>query len=138
MNTTARSPVRCAAHAVAAPWLPVEAVTTADAPRSRYASSDGSAPRHLNAPSSCRSSRFSSSRRPAASPGGASSRGVEGPTARHTNLAAMSTATDPALESAAWDLEPLVDGRGAAGVEQLLTEARDRAAAFAERHRGRL
>jgi oligoendopeptidase F len=50
----------------------------------------------------------------------------------------MSTATDPALESAAWDLEPLVDGRGATGVEQLLTEARDRAAAFAERHRGRL
>jgi oligoendopeptidase F len=50
----------------------------------------------------------------------------------------MSTATDPALESATWDLEPLVDGRGADGVEQLLTEARDRAAAFAERHRGRL
>jgi oligoendopeptidase F len=50
----------------------------------------------------------------------------------------MSTATDPALEAAAWDLEPLVDGRGADGVEQLLTEARDRAAAFAERYRGRL
>jgi oligoendopeptidase F len=50
----------------------------------------------------------------------------------------MSTATDPALESAAWDLAPLVDGRGADGVERLLTEARDRAAAFAERHRGRL
>jgi oligoendopeptidase F len=50
----------------------------------------------------------------------------------------MSTATDPALESAAWDLEPLVDGLGAGGVEQLLSEARDRATAFAERHRGRL
>jgi oligoendopeptidase F len=50
----------------------------------------------------------------------------------------MSTATDPALESATWDLEPLVDGRGADGVEALLTEARDRAAAFAERYRGRL
>ncbi len=50
----------------------------------------------------------------------------------------MSTVTDPALESASWDLEPLVDARGADGVELLLTEARDRAAAFAERHRGRL
>jgi oligoendopeptidase F len=50
----------------------------------------------------------------------------------------MSTVTDPALEAAAWDLKPLVDGRGADGVEQLLTEARDRAAAFAERYRGRL
>jgi oligoendopeptidase F len=50
----------------------------------------------------------------------------------------MSTTADPALETAAWDLEPLVDGRGANGVEQLLGEARDRAAAFAERYRGRL
>ncbi len=50
----------------------------------------------------------------------------------------MSTTADPALESAAWDLEPLVDGRGPDGVEALLTEARDRAAAFAERYRGRL
>ena len=50
----------------------------------------------------------------------------------------MSTATDPALESVAWDLQPLVEGRGADGVEQLLTEARDRASAFAERHRGKL
>jgi oligoendopeptidase F len=45
---------------------------------------------------------------------------------------------DAALETAAWDLEPLVDGRGAEGVEQLLGEARERAAAFAERHRGRV
>jgi oligoendopeptidase F len=50
----------------------------------------------------------------------------------------MSTATDPALEAAAWDLEPLVDGKGSAAVEQLLTDARDRAAGFAGRHRGRL
>ncbi|HEV3378746.1 MAG TPA: M3 family oligoendopeptidase [Thermoleophilaceae bacterium] len=50
----------------------------------------------------------------------------------------MSTATDSALESAAWDLEPLVDGRGADGVAQLLADARERAAAFAERHRGKL
>jgi oligoendopeptidase F len=50
----------------------------------------------------------------------------------------MSTTADPALEAASWDLEPLVDGLGADGVERLLTEARDRAAAFAERYRGRL
>jgi oligoendopeptidase F len=50
----------------------------------------------------------------------------------------MSTAADPALAAAAWDLEPLVDGLGGDGVERLLTEARDRAAAFAERYRGRL
>ena len=31
-NTIARMPVRCAAQAVAAPWLPVEAVTTASVP----------------------------------------------------------------------------------------------------------
>jgi oligoendopeptidase F len=50
----------------------------------------------------------------------------------------MSTTVDHALEAAAWNLEPLVDGGGADGVERFLTEARDRAAAFAERHRGRL
>ena len=36
---------------------------------------------------------------------------------------------DPALQAAAWDLEPLVESKGAAGVEELLDEARDRAAA---------
>ncbi len=51
-NTTARMPVRSAAHAAAAPWLPVEAVTTASAPPARYFSSAGRAPRHLKAPSS--------------------------------------------------------------------------------------
>jgi oligoendopeptidase F len=56
----------------------------------------------------------------------------------HTNLGRMSTAADPALETAAWDLAPLVDGRGAEGVEGLLSVARERAAAFAERYRGRL
>jgi oligoendopeptidase F len=50
----------------------------------------------------------------------------------------MSTIADPALDAAAWDLEPLVDGRGAGGVEALLTEARDRAAAFAQSYKGRL
>ena len=45
-------PARDAAHADAAPWFPVEAVTTAECPAARYSSIAGSAPRHLNAPSS--------------------------------------------------------------------------------------
>jgi oligoendopeptidase F len=45
---------------------------------------------------------------------------------------------DPALEAAAWDLEPLVESAGAEGVVRLLEEARERAAAFAENHRGRI
>jgi oligoendopeptidase F len=50
----------------------------------------------------------------------------------------VSATADPALDAAAWDLEPLVGGRGAEGVEELLAEARDRAAAFAERHKGQI
>src|SRR5215216_1618651 len=50
----------------------------------------------------------------------------------------MSTLADPALEAASWDLEPLVDQHGPDGVEQLLTDARERADAFAERYKGRL
>jgi oligoendopeptidase F len=50
----------------------------------------------------------------------------------------MSSGSDHALEAAAWDLEPLVDGRGANGVGELLAEARERAEAFAERHQGRV
>jgi oligoendopeptidase F len=50
----------------------------------------------------------------------------------------VSATADPALESAAWDLEPLVESRGPEGVEQLLEEARERAAAFAGNHRGRV
>jgi len=45
---------------------------------------------------------------------------------------------DPELARAAWDLEPLVDGQGAEGVDRLLTEADERAAAFAEAHAGRV
>ena len=45
---------------------------------------------------------------------------------------------DPALEAAAWDLEPLVESAGAEGVVRLLEEARERAAAFAEHHRGQI
>ena len=47
-------------------------------------------------------------------------------------------ASDPALEAAAWDLEPLVDGRGSAGVEALLATAIERAEALAQRLRGRV
>jgi oligoendopeptidase F len=50
----------------------------------------------------------------------------------------VSTTVDPALEAAAWDLEPLVESKGPDGVEELLTQARDRATAFAERHRGQV
>jgi oligoendopeptidase F len=51
----------------------------------------------------------------------------------------MSQATaDPGLEAAAWDLEPLVHGRGADGVDTLLDEASERGDAFAERYRGKL
>jgi oligoendopeptidase F len=46
--------------------------------------------------------------------------------------------TDPELEQAAWDLEPLVDGEGEAGVERRLGEALTRARAFAERYAGKL
>jgi oligoendopeptidase F len=45
---------------------------------------------------------------------------------------------DATLEAAVWDLEPLVGGRGAEGVEEMLVEARDRAEMFAQRHRGRV
>ncbi len=50
----------------------------------------------------------------------------------------MSVTADPALQAAAWDLGPLVEGRGPSGSEQLLLDARDHAADFAERHRGRV
>src|SRR6185437_924635 len=46
--------------------------------------------------------------------------------------------TDPQLQATAWDLEPLVDGEGAAGVEPRLLEALERAEAFAERYAGKL
>ena len=47
-------------------------------------------------------------------------------------------ATDTELESVAWDLDPLVDGEGEAGVDRLLEEATARATAFAERYEGRV
>jgi len=50
----------------------------------------------------------------------------------------VSATTDETLEAASWDLEPLVEGRGAEGVEALLSEARERAEAFSARYRGRV
>ena len=55
----------------------------------------------------------------------------------------MSTPTasdieDPELEATAWDLDPLVEGDGEAGVERALDEAAQRAAAFAERYEGKV
>jgi oligoendopeptidase F len=46
--------------------------------------------------------------------------------------------TDPELERAAWDLEPLVEGEGEAGVGRRLEEALSSAQAFAERYAGKL
>jgi oligoendopeptidase F len=50
----------------------------------------------------------------------------------------QSEPTDPELEAASWDLEPLVEGEGREGVERRLTEALERARAFAERYAGKL
>src|SRR5918998_1348586 len=45
---------------------------------------------------------------------------------------------DPEAQAVSWDLEPLVDGEGAAGVGRQLDEADRRAAAFAERYAGQV
>src|ERR1700758_4460070 len=49
-----------------------------------------------------------------------------------------SAGADPELDAAAWDLEPLVEGEGEEGVKRRLTEALERARAFAERHAGKV
>jgi oligoendopeptidase F len=46
--------------------------------------------------------------------------------------------SDPELLAAEWDLDPLVDGQGAAGVERQLEEATSRATAFSERYAGKI
>jgi oligoendopeptidase F len=46
--------------------------------------------------------------------------------------------SDPELEGTAWDLEPLVDGEGQAGVEPRMSEALTRSQTFAERYAGEL
>src|SRR5689334_7982528 len=54
------------------------------------------------------------------------------------NLGWVSATADDKLEAANWNLEPLVDDRGPEAVEQMLTEARERAGRFAEAYRGRV
>jgi oligoendopeptidase F len=46
--------------------------------------------------------------------------------------------SDPELLNSAWDLDPIVDGQGSAGVERLLDEALARGAKFAEEYTGRI
>ena len=54
------------------------------------------------------------------------------------NLDPVSATVDEQLEAASWNLDPLVNGRGAEAVEAMLNEARERAEAVAERYRGRV
>jgi oligoendopeptidase F len=51
---------------------------------------------------------------------------------------AAADVVDPEVQNVAWDLEPLVDGQGAEGVERQLDEADRRAQAFAERYAGKV
>src|SRR4051794_37671385 len=51
---------------------------------------------------------------------------------------AAADVVDPEVQDVAWDLEPLVDGEGAAGVDRQLDEADRRASAFAERYAGKV
>jgi oligoendopeptidase F len=51
---------------------------------------------------------------------------------------APSESTDTELQETAWDLEPLVEGEGAEGVESRLNDALARGQAFAERYAGKL
>ena len=53
-------------------------------------------------------------------------------------MAAAPPQTDPDLQHASWDLEPLVSGEGEEGVRRRMTEALERSKAFAERHAGKL
>ncbi|HSZ69611.1 MAG TPA: M3 family oligoendopeptidase [Solirubrobacteraceae bacterium] len=46
--------------------------------------------------------------------------------------------TDPELEQASWDLEPLLDNEGEVGVERRLAQALTRAQVFADRYAGKL
>src|SRR5436309_11236615 len=54
----------------------------------------------------------------------------------------MSTTADPLTDPEAleteWDLSPLLDGDDRAGAEQMLDEARERAAKFAETYAGQV
>ncbi len=46
--------------------------------------------------------------------------------------------SDPELLDSAWDLDPIVDGKGVAGVESQLDEALERGARFAEAYTGKV
>jgi oligoendopeptidase F len=52
--------------------------------------------------------------------------------------ATSDSTADPELAAAAWDLEPLLDGEGEAGVESRLADGLQRAQAFAGRYAGKL
>jgi len=52
--------------------------------------------------------------------------------------AATSEPSDPELQAASWDLEPLVGGEGRDGCERRLGEALERARELAEQHAGRV
>jgi oligoendopeptidase F len=51
---------------------------------------------------------------------------------------AVSEPTDPELQASAWNLDPLVDGQGPEGARRQLSEAIERARAFAESYAGKL
>src|SRR3984957_8453595 len=54
-------------------------------------------------------------------------------------MAAQATSsTDPDLQAAAWDLDPLIAGEGEDGVKRRLGEALERARTFAAAHAGKL
>jgi oligoendopeptidase F len=53
-------------------------------------------------------------------------------------VTASAESSDPELQATAWDLEPLVDGEGQEGVQRRLSDALERAKAFATRYAGRL
>jgi oligoendopeptidase F len=46
--------------------------------------------------------------------------------------------SDPELQQTEWDLDPLVDGRGAEGVKERLDKAEELATSFAERYQGKV
>src|SRR5271165_45108 len=51
-------------------------------------------------------------------------------------IATSPESADPELQATAWDLEPLVEGEGVAGVERRLEQALERSRAFAASHAG--
>jgi len=58
--------------------------------------------------------------------------------AQMPNPSTPSPVADPDLDAAAWDLDPLVENDGEAGVDRQLDKASERAEVFAERYEGKL